>query len=85
MYKPKKYIIKIKEKGHWKATRWTNPEGKKYPTCEVTPVSYAEVVAALKDAQFHWPDCVYKIVEVRPKNVTKKARKTALKGLFNAL
>ena len=64
MYKSKKYVIKIKEKGHWKATRWTNPENEKTPIAKVIPVSHTEVVAALKDAQSHWPDCVYKIVEV---------------------
>jgi hypothetical protein len=64
MYKPKKYVIKIKEKGHWRDTRWTNPEGKRYPTSEVTPVSHTNAVVALKDARTHYPDFVYKIVEV---------------------
>ena len=75
MYKPKKYIIKIKENGHWKATRWTNPEGKRAPMNKAVPVSYVDIVVFLKEAQSTWPDCVYKIVEVQPKNMAKKKLK----------
>ena len=64
MYTPKKYIIKIKEEGHWKETRWTNLEDKKYPTDAAVPVSHTNAVAALEDARTQYPDCVYKIVEV---------------------
>ena len=64
MCTPKKYIIKIKEEGHWKETHWTNLEGKKYPTDAAVPVSHTNAVAALEDARTQYPDCVYKIVEV---------------------
>jgi len=64
MCTPKKYIIKIKDEGHWKETCLTDPEGKEYLVNGAVPVSYEEVIAALKDARTRYPDCVYKIVEV---------------------
>ena len=82
MYTPKKYIIKIKEEGHWKVTRWTNPKDKKTSMDKAIPVSHTNAVAALKDAQLHWPDCVYKIVEVQPKNMAKKSSKNRAKRLI---
>jgi hypothetical protein len=80
--KPKKYVIKIKEKGHWRDTRWTNPKDEKTSMDKAVPVSHTNAVAALKDAQFHWPDRVYKIVEVQPKNMTKKSSKNRAKRLI---